>query len=51
MSQIWHHPMIALDAITDFACITNETGDGKIDCEILEYGKTVAAVEEIRSKL
>lgn len=44
--QIWHHPMIALDATTDFACITNETGAAKLDCEILEYGKTVALVED-----
>ena len=43
--------MIALDSVTDFACITNETGDGQIDCEILEYGKTIASVEEVRSKM
>ena len=46
--QVWHHPMIALDKRTDFACITNETGDAKVDCEILEYGKTVVLVEEAR---
>jgi allantoicase len=40
--------MIALDRTTDFACITNETGDAKVDCEILEYGKTVVLVEEAR---
>lgn len=44
--NVWHHPMIALDKVTNFACITNETGDGKLDCEILEYGKTVALVEQ-----
>lgn len=44
--QVWHHPMIALDKTTDFACITNETGDAKVDCEILEYGKTVVMVEQ-----
>ncbi|KAK9899775.1 Allantoicase [Cystobasidium minutum MCA 4210] len=44
--NVWHHPMIALDRTTDFACITNETGDAKVDCEILEYGKTVMLVEQ-----
>lgn len=38
--------MIALDETTDFACITNETGDAKVDCEILEYGNTIALVEQ-----
>lgn len=38
--------MIALDKTTDFACITNETGDAKVDCEILEYGKTIVLVEQ-----
>ena len=42
--QIWHHPMVALDITTDFACITNETGDSTTDCEILEYGETVALI-------
>jgi allantoicase len=36
--------MIALDTTTDFACITNELGNAKLDCEILEYGKAVALV-------
>ncbi|KAL8280170.1 hypothetical protein RQP46_007500 [Phenoliferia psychrophenolica] len=45
--NIWHHPIIALDATTDFACVVNETGVGAIDCEIVEFGKTVALVVEV----
>lgn len=44
--NIWHHPAIALDKTLDFACITNETGNAKLDCEIIEYSQTVAFVEE-----
>lgn len=29
----WHHPLIALDAVTDFACLVYEDG-GAGDCEI-----------------
>ena len=39
--------MVALDETTDFACITNETGDPTLDCEIVEYGETVACIEEV----
>lgn len=46
LPNVWHHPMIALDEVTDFACITNETGDPKLDCEVLEFGKTVALVQD-----
>ncbi|KAI5479265.1 allantoicase [Pseudohyphozyma bogoriensis] len=45
--NVYHHPIIALDAPTDFACVVNETGVASIDCEIVEFGKTVAVVEEV----
>lgn len=44
--NVWHHPLIALDATTDFACVVHETGVAKVDCEIVEFGRTVAVVEE-----
>lgn len=44
--NVWHHPAIALDKTLDFACITNETGNAKLDCEIIEYPNIVAFVEE-----
>lgn len=39
--------MIALDTPTHFATITSETGHADADCEIVEFGKTVALVEEV----
>lgn len=44
--NVWHHPLIALEATTDFACVVHETGVGKVDCEIVEFGGVVAVVEE-----
>lgn len=29
----WHHPLLALDAETDFACLVHEAGDAG-DCEV-----------------
>ncbi len=31
---VWHHPLIALDHVTDFACVVWEDGTGD-DCETL----------------
>ncbi|KAM0746720.1 Allantoicase [Meredithblackwellia eburnea MCA 4105] len=45
--NVWHHPIIALDETTDFACVVNETGVPEIDCEIEQFGKTVAVVVEV----
>lgn len=39
--------MIALDKTTDFATITNETGHAEADCEIINFEKTVALVEQV----
>jgi ureidoglycolate lyase len=33
---IWHHPMIALDEVADFACFVHEDGT-EDDCEIVRY--------------
>lgn len=44
---VWHHPLIALDKTTDFACVVNETGVAEVDCEIHQFGRTVAVVEEV----
>ncbi|KAK4057093.1 Allantoicase [Microbotryomycetes sp. JL221] len=45
--NVWHHPLIALDKATDFACVVYETGVDKIDCEIHEFGHTIAVVENV----
>jgi ureidoglycolate lyase len=36
---VWHHPMIALDAPTDFACFVHEDGTAD-DCVVVELGET-----------
>ena len=33
---VWHHPMIALDAETDFACLVWEDGSAG-DCVVVDY--------------
>jgi allantoicase len=45
--NVWHHPIIALDVATDFSCVVYESGVDAIDCEIQQFGKTVAVVEEV----
>jgi len=30
---VWHHPLIALDQVTDFACVVWENGTSE-DCEV-----------------
>ena len=32
---VWHHPLIALESTTDFACVVYED-DTKDDCHIVE---------------
>lgn len=44
-ANVWHHPIIALDEVSDFACLVYETGVPEIDCEIKHFGQTVAVVE------
>ncbi|CAG8624603.1 11630_t:CDS:2 [Funneliformis caledonium] len=34
---IWHHPMIALEKTTEFACLTHESGIANEDCEEIEF--------------
>ncbi|KZT42454.1 Allantoicase [Sistotremastrum suecicum HHB10207 ss-3] len=37
---IWHHPIIALEQPTDFACVETQIGGGdKLDCEVLELSE------------
>ncbi|GAA93763.1 uncharacterized protein L969DRAFT_608810 [Mixia osmundae IAM 14324] len=43
-ANVWHHPMIALDTVTDFTCLVYETGIASIDCEILEFPDGLATV-------
>jgi hypothetical protein len=31
------HPMIALDSTTDFACLTHESGDPRLDLDEIFY--------------
>lgn len=35
---VWHHPMIALDAETDFVCLVWEDGTSN-DCVVVSYGE------------
>jgi ureidoglycolate lyase len=39
---IWHHPLIALDRETDFACLVHEDGSDE-DCTIVRYPKEARA--------
>ena len=38
---VWHHPMIALDRDTDFACLVWEDG-GPEDCVVQDLAETIA---------
>ncbi|TIA87619.1 hypothetical protein E3P81_03855 [Wallemia ichthyophaga] len=33
MAGVWHAPMIALEAVTDFCCLVHESGEAGEDCE------------------
>lgn len=37
---IWHHPLVALDQSTDFACLVHEDGTGD-DCEVRDIAPAV----------
>lgn len=37
---IWHHPLVALDQVSDFTCLVYECGDAG-DCEVARLGKTI----------
>ena len=41
---IWHHPLIALESATDFACVVYEDGTND-DCHIIEMGEEVVLVD------
>jgi ureidoglycolate lyase len=41
---VWHHPLIALDDETDFACLVFEDGS-KGDCVSVELGEGATAIE------
>ena len=41
---IWHHPLIALESATDFACVVFEDGTND-DCHIIEMGEEVVLVD------
>jgi ureidoglycolate lyase len=43
---VWHHPMIALDGETDFACFAWEDGSDE-DCVVVTYPEGQRAVVEI----
>ena len=47
--NIWHHPLIALDKPTDFACVVTETDDPAVDCEIIQYEAPIAFLEGVSS--
>ena len=36
---VWHHPMIALDRVTDFVCLVWEDGTAK-DCDVVVLDKS-----------
>jgi hypothetical protein len=42
----WHHPMVALETVTDFACLVHETGgEGDTEVEPLDASVLVEGVE------
>ncbi|AUX19983.1 ureidoglycolate hydrolase [Sorangium cellulosum] len=43
---VWHHPMIALDAETDFVCLAWEDGSAG-DCVVVEYEERERIAVEI----
>ena len=40
---VWHHPMIALDNVTDFTCLVYEDGTSG-DCEVVQLATTFRVV-------
>ncbi|KAI8967048.1 ureidoglycolate hydrolase, partial [Mycotypha africana] len=41
---VWHHPMVALDAATDFVVVVHESGVPEDDCNVVEVPHTVVQV-------
>ncbi|KAG2181861.1 hypothetical protein INT44_008677 [Umbelopsis vinacea] len=41
---IWHHPMIALEAETDFACLVHESGINEDDCQVVSVEEWIVDV-------
>ncbi|KAI8330050.1 galactose-binding domain-like protein [Chlamydoabsidia padenii] len=41
---VWHHPMIALDDVTDFACFVHESGVPDMDCNEVDVEHHVVHV-------
>ncbi|KAG8749487.1 Allantoicase [Serendipita sp. 396] len=39
-TAIWHHPLICLETIIDFACVETQIGGHPLDCEIVELDPT-----------
>ena len=37
---VWHHPLIALESDTDFACVVHEDGSSD-DCHVVEMQNSV----------
>jgi len=46
----WHHPMIALDDVTDFVCIVHEDGSPR-DCEVVQLDSTIRCLVPQTSSL
>lgn len=41
---VWHHPMIALEYETDFACLVHESGVPNDDCQEVNVDEVVVQV-------
>ncbi|RCH84305.1 Allantoicase [Rhizopus azygosporus] len=48
---VWHHPMIALDCITDFAVIVHESGVPEDDCNEVNVPHVVVRVPGFQANL
>ncbi|KAI9311435.1 galactose-binding domain-like protein [Dichotomocladium elegans] len=46
---VWHHPMIALEYETDFACLVHENGVPDDDCEVTDVDQVVVQVPGFHS--
>ncbi|KAG0736274.1 hypothetical protein G6F16_002078 [Rhizopus arrhizus] len=48
---VWHHPMIALDSVTDFAVIVHENGIPKDDCNEVNVPHVLVRVPGFQANL
>jgi len=46
--NIWHAPLIAINNRMDFTCLIYETGDPKIDCELVEIHDVVCELDKTK---